>query len=186
MRSVCRPSLTDYGSVVLDFCWELSSASLPLLSESSICHHKCVCLAGGFIRAGYFLRNWRWGSGPCSLPHNCLKKFRQRACSQNRTITRDLCEHGPGAGLGSGLGTRLETRVSPCPRLSAGPADICVPDTCFSVSTGIVFLPSTFTDHYPRHPLLSLAEHGTWGEGFSYSGKFPVLLGLSHKLLFSC
>ena len=158
-------------------------ASLVLLSGSNLCHHK-MCLFGRRIYSGWLfckkLRLRKWALLP---PHNRLKKFRHRACSQNRTITRDLCEHRPGEGVGWGVGTSLETRVTLRPRLSAGPAHICAPDTCFSVSMGTAFLPSEFTDHYPRYPLLSLAEHGTevhevheaW-EGFSSSGKFPVFL----------
>ena len=91
-------------------------ASLVLLSGSNICHHK-MCLFGRRISSGWFfckkLRLRKWALLP---PHNRLKVFRQRACSQNRTITRDLCEHRPGAGVGWGVGTSLETRVTLRPR----------------------------------------------------------------------
>ena len=43
----------------------------------------------------------------------------------------------------------------------SSPANICLSNICFSISTWIAFLPFEVLNHYPQHPLLSLAEGGS-------------------------
>ena len=40
----------------------------------------------------------------------------------------------------------------------SSPANICLSNICFSISTWIAFLPFEVLNHYPQHPLLSLAK----------------------------
>lgn len=52
------------------------------------------------------------------LPRNCLKEFRWRTWSQNRAITRDICEE---YGLGV-VGDTQRTESTLCPNVSGRPS----------------------------------------------------------------
>ena len=56
----------------------------------------------------------------------------------------------------------LEIRVHGIPSSPSGPANICLPNICFSISMWIAFLPCEVPNSHPQHPLLSLAEDGIW------------------------
>ena len=74
-----------------------------------------------------------------------------------------------------------------------GPANICLPNVCFSISMSIAFFSFEDPDHYSQHPPVSLAEDVVWSEGFSHFGKLlssPGSLSRIHILnfvwFFSC
>ena len=56
----------------------------------------------------------------------------------------------------------LEIRVHCIPSSPSGPANICLPNICFSISMWIAFLPYEVPNPHLQDPLLSLAEDGIW------------------------
>lgn len=74
-------------------------------------------------------------------------------------ITRDVFKE---LRLGVMGEPRQGLEISPlCVPLSLpGPANIRLPNICFSISMWIAFVPSEVPNHYPQSPLLSLTEDG--------------------------
>lgn len=73
------------------------------------------------------------------------KKIRQRACS--KTIIRDIYEEYGLCVVEGNLRCCLEVRVRCVPLSLNGPANIYLPNFCFSISKSIAFLPFEVSNH---------------------------------------
>lgn len=68
---------------------------------------------------------------------------------------------------------------SSLPVVSAGPANICLPNNFLPIAMQIAFLPFAVPNHYPHLPLFSWTENVNQGENLSH---FSKLLSLGSLL----
>ena len=87
---------------------------------------------------------------------NCIKEFGEPVAEYSYHLVYlqriwDRCARGNS--------TEPRDQSPLCVPLSLlGPANICLPNICFSSSVSVAFLPFEVPNHYPEYPLLSIAE----------------------------
>lgn len=98
MISMCWPWLKDCRSTVLRLPMGPPWKYLSCYCREQYLPPKNVSLwQEDLFRLNTFKKAWLRKFLSCSLLRNCLKEFRERACSQNRAVTRNTRqEYGPG------------------------------------------------------------------------------------------
>ena len=83
--------------------------------------------------------------------HGLFKECRQRTCSRKGAIIDNLVWARYAHGESSSLFVKIL-----CPIVSADPANIYLPNICFSVFVSTAFLPSEVPNHCPQDPFFFL------------------------------